>query len=85
VLRPGGAAILQVPVDWDAPATREYAAPDPRDVGHVRQYGRDFPDHLERAGFEVTALSVDRSFPPPVVARYGLSCEPIFLAAKSRV
>jgi GT2 family glycosyltransferase/SAM-dependent methyltransferase len=83
VLKPGGAAVLQVPVDWEAATTREYDAPDPRDVGHVRQYGRDFPEHLERAGFEVTALCVDHSLPPDLVQRYGLSPEPIFLAVKS--
>lgn len=82
VVAPGGSAILQVPVDWDAPVTREYDAPDPRDVGHVRQYGQDFPEHLARAGFSVTPLSVDDALPRSVVDRFGLSSEPIFLATK---
>jgi GT2 family glycosyltransferase/SAM-dependent methyltransferase len=82
VLKPGGAAVLQVPVDWEAATTREYDAPDPRDVGHVRQYGRDFPEHLERAGFAVEGLRVERSLPPDLIRRYGLSAEPIFLAVK---
>lgn len=82
VLTPGGAAILQVPVDWDAPLTREYDAPDPRDVGHVRQYGRDFPDHLRAAGLEVTSVSVEDVLPAEVLSRFGLSTEPIFVARK---
>jgi SAM-dependent methyltransferase len=82
VLRPGGTAVLQVPVDWDAAETREYDAPDPRDVGHVRRYGRDFPDILTRAGFEVRSLSVADSLPAEVIECYGLSPEPVFLATR---
>ena len=82
VLRPGGAAVLQVPVDWEAAVTREYDAPDPRDVGHVRRYGRDFADRLARAGFEVRSLSVADTLPALVIERYGLSTEPVFLAIR---
>jgi SAM-dependent methyltransferase len=46
VLRPGGTAVLQVPIDWEAEKTREYPAPDPRECGHVRRYGRDFAEKL---------------------------------------
>ena len=82
VLRPGGAAVLQVPVDWEAAVTREYDEPDPRDVGHVRRYGRDFADHLARAGFEVRSLSVADTLPRSVIERHGLSTEPVFLAIR---
>jgi SAM-dependent methyltransferase len=82
VLRPGGAAILQVPLDWHVEATREYDAPDPREVGHVRRYGRDFSDRLAQAGFEVRHLSVLDVCPPNMVRRFGLSPEPIFFATK---
>jgi SAM-dependent methyltransferase len=82
VLVPGGTAIFQVPVDWEAAETREYDAPDPRDVGHVRQYGADFPRVLERAGFEVEAVTVADLLPEATVARFGMSVEPIFLARR---
>jgi N-acetylglucosaminyl-diphospho-decaprenol L-rhamnosyltransferase len=82
VLRPGGTAIFQVPIDWRAPHTVEYSAPDPRDVGHVRQYGRDFADHLERAGLQVTSVSVTDVLPYDILVQYGLSPEPIFFATK---
>ena len=62
VLRPGGSAILQVPVAQRLAVTRE--DPSIRDEeeredafgqwDHVRLYGLDYPQRLEKAGFEVT-------------------------------
>jgi N-acetylglucosaminyl-diphospho-decaprenol L-rhamnosyltransferase len=83
VLKPGGVAVLQVPVDWDVPATREYPAPDPRDVGHVRRHGADFPERIASAGFDVTRRSVLDVFDPATVSRFGMSLEPIFFASRS--
>ena len=82
VLRPGGTAVLQVPLDWAADATREYAAPDPRECGHVRRYGRDFADKLAAPGMSVRHVSVTEVFDAETVRRYGLSREPIFFATK---
>ena len=81
VLKPGGAAILQVPVDWHVPVTREYPAPDPRDVGHVRRHGADFPKRIASAGFDVVGRSVLDVFDPAIVSRFGMSPEPIFFAS----
>jgi SAM-dependent methyltransferase len=61
VLRPGGWAILQVPVDGSRDATYEDpSVTDPIDrerlfgqSDHVRVYGRDYPDRLREAGFVV--------------------------------
>ena len=83
VLKPGGVAVLQVPIDWDVPATREYTAPDPRDVGHVRRHGADFPERIASAGFEVTRRSVLDVFTPAAVSRFGMSPEPIFFASRT--
>jgi GT2 family glycosyltransferase/SAM-dependent methyltransferase len=82
VLKPGGVTVLQVPVDWDVPATREYLAPDPRDVGHVRRHGADFPERIASAGFDVTSRSVLDVFDPATVNRFGMSPEPIFFASR---
>jgi GT2 family glycosyltransferase/SAM-dependent methyltransferase len=82
VLRPGGTAVLQVPVDWDRTETLEFGAPDPRDVGHVRTYGRTFPEVVAAYGLEVSALSVLDHFDAEQVARFGLSPEPIYLARR---
>ena len=73
VLRPGGIAILSVPqsdaayethedpsVDTDDARAREYGQPD-----HVRNYGADFGDRVEAAGFRATcvaAASFDGAF-----------------------
>ncbi len=80
VLRPGGQAVLQVPVDWEVERTREYGAPDPRDVGHVRRHGADFADRITAAGFEVTRVDVTDLVDDAYIRRHGLSTEPIFLA-----
>jgi glycosyltransferase involved in cell wall biosynthesis/SAM-dependent methyltransferase len=82
VLKPGGRAILQVPVDWDAEKTYEYPEPDPRDVGHVRRYGRDFAQRISEAGFEVAEVSVCECLADGEIERFGLSREPVFIAAK---
>ena len=82
VLKPGGTAVLQVPLDWAAARTREYDAPDPREVGHVRRYGRDFADRLALPGLEVNHVSVLQVLDPETVTRFGLSPEPIFFAKK---
>jgi SAM-dependent methyltransferase len=82
VLRPGGTAVLQVPLDWHVERTREYDAPDPREVGHVRRYGRDFSDRLAQVGLEVRHLSVLDVLPLDTVTWFGLSTEPIFFAMK---
>jgi len=64
VLRPGGYALLTVPQNHSAERTDE----DPAVTGamerfwrfsgydHCRLYGRDFPDRVARAGFEVTVF-----------------------------
>lgn len=83
VLKVGGVAVLQVPVDWHVPTTREYPGPDPRDVGHVRRHGADFPDRIAAAGFEVVGRSVVDVFPAATVERFGLSPEPIFFASRT--
>jgi SAM-dependent methyltransferase len=83
VLRPGGEVVLQVPIDWDVEHTREYDAPDPRDVGHVRRHGRDFAARIERAGFTVRSYSAPDVVGAEAAARLGLDPEPIFIARRA--
>jgi SAM-dependent methyltransferase len=82
VLRPGGVAILQVPVDGSVGTTYEYGKPDPREVGHVRRYGRDFDKRIAAHGFDVTSVSVRDWLPPETIRRFGMSRDPVFLARK---
>jgi SAM-dependent methyltransferase len=80
VLKPGGILAVQVPVDQQVAETYEYARPDPREVGHVRRYGRDFALRLENFGFRVVAIRASECASAEDCRRYGLSDEPVYLA-----
>jgi hypothetical protein len=82
VLRPGGTAILQVPMDRSLAQTVEYGKPDPRETGHVRRYGADFPARLQSQGFTVAAVSVSDQCDEQSLQRHGFSREPIYFATK---
>lgn len=88
VLRPGGWALLQVPVQRDAPtlelpadatpAERQHAFGDP---GMYRRYGADLQQRLVQAGFEVTVLPFYRSLPERQRRRLGLIDEDLYLCS----
>lgn len=90
VLRPGGRAIIQVPV-YGAATYEDWAVTTPQDrlkhfkqEDHVRLYGLDVADRLRRAGFEVDVMT-DGSIPEDRAKRYGLfypSTREIFVCAK---
>jgi SAM-dependent methyltransferase len=80
VLRAGGSAVFQVPVDWHVACTREYGAADPRDVGHVRRHGRDFGQRIAEHGFAVDQITPASHLTSRLISRAGLSPEPIFVA-----
>ncbi len=81
VLRPGGEALIQVPLYPDQEETFEDpTVTDPRErerifdqSDHVRRYGRDFPRKLERAGFEVEWVEADSYCTPEEIALHGLT------------
>jgi SAM-dependent methyltransferase len=80
VLRGGGWAMLQVPIDDQLGTTFEDpSVTDPRErerlfgqYDHVRLYGRDYPDRLGEIGFAVEVVPYGRRFAADEVARYGL-------------
>ena len=80
VLKPGGWAILQVPVDQNREKTFEDASvalPEERERlfwywDHVRLYGRDYADRLKHAGFEVKLDEYAKSLQNDVIRKYGL-------------
>jgi len=82
VLRPGGALVVQVPIDWSVAKTFEYPAPDPREAGHVRRYGRDFAERMAGHGFEVESVAVDRVCTESEIRVWGLDPQPVFLCRK---
>jgi SAM-dependent methyltransferase len=94
VLKPGGWAILQVPID----ESREHTLEDPairtpedrekfyRQYDHVRLYGRDYAERLRLVGFEVEIDWYVRTFSPDEVQRFGLDpAEGIYRCTKPGV
>lgn len=85
VLKPGGTAILQVPIketfngrdisqtyeDWSItePGEREIAFGQ---NDHVRVYGRDFKDRLEKAGFKVEIVKFAEEMGSDNIRKYSL-------------
>jgi SAM-dependent methyltransferase len=80
VLKPGGWAILNTPVDMNTEATHEdvdlhdpqkqlelFGQPD-----HVRVYGRDFIKRLEAVGFKTNVIDFVSKFSHNEQFRYGL-------------
>lgn len=80
VLKVGGWAILQVPIDYDLKVTFEdetITSPKAREeafgqVDHVRQYGLDYRDRLTNAGFKVSPITHTESFSEKDKFKFGL-------------
>ncbi len=76
ILRPGGSAVLTVPINASRAETYENAAiasPEDRTAhfsapDHRRYYGLDFANRLEQAGFRVANFRL----PPDQEVRFGL-------------
>jgi SAM-dependent methyltransferase len=84
VLRPGGRALLQHPILLTRETTDEDpAVTDPagrlRRFGqedHVRLYGRDFPDRVREAGFDVEVVSLEDRLSASARETYAVSDHP---------
>jgi len=80
ILKPGGLAIMQVPLDPDYEKTDEDPSiKDPaererrfRQYDHVRLYGQDYPDRLKAAGFKVTVFDAQKELPEGFFEKYAL-------------
>ena len=82
VLKPGGLAILLVPMSARPTTDEDPAVTDPderqRRFGqrdHVRLYGRDYFDRLRAAGFTVTVERPAATLPADAVFRFGLKAD----------
>jgi len=91
VMKRGGWAIMQVPQDM----TREKTLEDPAIVtaeerekhywqkDHLRLFGRDYPDFLSEAGFEVVEFWLNQHLAPEVFERFSISSgEVLYIANK---
>jgi SAM-dependent methyltransferase len=91
VLRPGGRAILQVPISLKLTRTLEDPAirePGDRERAfgqwdHVRVYGLDYPERLRDAGFEVGVVDPVQQWGSGTVKRLRLNArEKLFIGRK---
>ena len=80
VLKPGGWAVLMMPMEPDRAETFEDASvvePEEREQvfgqnDHVRMYGQDFKERLEHAGFTVHMHRYAKELGPEAVKKYVL-------------
>lgn len=90
VLKPGGWAIMQVPQDFNRAETYEdksITSPEEREKhywqkDHVRLFGRDYPDWLRKAGFEVQEYKPKEKFDTEQFQRYRLLEDEILYIAR---
>ena len=91
VLKPGGWAILQVPISLSLEKTYEdptVATPKERErafgqCDHFRMYGRDYIDRLESAGFSVDVYNITKEFGESFVNKHSLiKNEDIYICSK---
>ncbi len=91
VLRPGGLAIMQVPLDNNLQKTDEDPSiTDPEErkrrfgqYDHVRMYGQDYPDRLEKAGFKVEVVDMEKDLGKDLFAYYCLpQGEKLYICSK---
>lgn len=93
VLKPGGWAILQIPFFHPIPDVTiedpSITSPKEREKvygqdDHVRLYGKDYPDRLRRAGFEVEENDLVDKLPEEMVKKYALPKDEIIYVCRKR-
>jgi SAM-dependent methyltransferase len=88
VLKPSGTAVIMVPTRGEHTVEdREITDPAEREklygqADHVRIYGRDFPNRLEKKGFQVRTVDFYSAFSQLKRRFYGLSQEDIYYCRK---
>jgi SAM-dependent methyltransferase len=91
VLKPGGFGIMQVPQDRTRTITYEdptITSPEEREkhfwqYDHVRLFGRDYPQWIEKAGFQVKEYRLADSFSEAQIDKFRISMDEIlYIASK---
>jgi len=90
VLKPGGWAILQVPISKNSEKTFEVDTTSPAEreklfgqFDHVRIYGQDYPKILENFGFKVTVFNPKQEGLNEKIAQFAINpLENIYMAIK---
>jgi SAM-dependent methyltransferase len=92
ILKPGGCAFLQVPLDTSLNKTYEdKSITDPLErekhflqKDHVRLYGIDYGKKLREAGFSVQELEYVKELPEDLVKKYALSVNEIIYFSEKK-
>lgn len=92
VLKPGGFAILQVPIDYSREETYEdpsITSPEDREKhfwqkDHLRLYGKDYPKKLEAAGFTVVQENMASEMPTDLAERYRIQTSEIIYRVEKK-
>ncbi len=90
VLKPGGWAIMQVPQDFTRETTFEdpnITSPEDREKyywqkDHVRLFGKDYPNWLEKAGFKVEHFLKEVHYSQEMIERFRLQQSEILYIAR---
>tara|TARA_B100000963_G_scaffold157327_1_gene136910 strand:+ start:1016 stop:1849 length:834 start_codon:yes stop_codon:yes gene_type:complete len=91
VMKPGGWAIMQVPQDMSRAETYEdksITTPEEREKhfwqkDHLRLFGRDYPNYMEKAGFKVNEFDLNTAFEPTEITKFRLmKKEILYIAVK---
>mgnify|MGYP001161640467 FL=1 len=89
VLKPGGCAILQVPLRLDQNTFEDNSITDPKErarvfgqYDHVRIYGKDYQNRLEKVGFHVRMLAYAEQLTPEEQLRYAVPVNEIIPVCK---
>jgi SAM-dependent methyltransferase len=92
VMKPGAWAILQVPQDFNREETYEdksITSPEEREKhfwqkDHVRLFGKDYPEWLKKAGFDVQEFNPNTEFDSEFIERNRLMKSEILYIARKK-
>lgn len=93
ILKAGGRAILQVPINYDYQETHEdLSITDPKErekvfgqYDHVRWHGLDYADRMKKAGFEVIAFDIKDHLSMEMIEKYRLDNREILYVGRRPV
>lgn len=82
ILRPGGTAWLQVPIEPGLAHSRRIPIDPHRAHAHAWQFAPDFGSLLERSGWQVTEVIARDAVPPADQARFGIDPDERYWVAR---
>jgi SAM-dependent methyltransferase len=84
MLRPGGTAWIQVPIEPGLSCSRSIPIDPHRAHAHAWQFGPDFGDLLERPGWEIREIRAEETLATELRQRYGIAAEERYWRARKR-